>query len=99
MQELLPQSIQESLPPLYSQEYVADPVVYVKFFTPDSNWTWYATEYDPERGIFFGLVRGFEEELGYFLMAELKDGLGPYGLHIERDEHFSPMPLSEARKR
>ena len=28
--------------------------VAVKFFTPDSNWTWYATEYDPEDHIFFG---------------------------------------------
>ena len=31
----------------------------VKFFTPDSNLTWYASEFDGE-DIFFGLVSGFD---------------------------------------
>jgi hypothetical protein len=35
----------------------------VKYFTPDSNWTWYASEFDGE-DTFFGPVAGFEVELG-----------------------------------
>jgi hypothetical protein len=42
--ELLPDKIKSTLPPLYSQEHVEDPIVHVKYFTPDSSWTWYATE-------------------------------------------------------
>ena len=79
------------LPPLYTHENTpADQVpVAVKFFTPDSNWTWYATEYDPAEGRFFGLVCGHETELGYFSRAELEGVRGPMGLKIERDRHWS----------
>jgi hypothetical protein len=31
-------------------------MVLAKFFHPFSSWTWYATEYDPEDKIFYGLV-------------------------------------------
>jgi len=41
---LLTTELRRKLPPLYGQERVDDPVVHVKFFTPDSSWTWYATE-------------------------------------------------------
>lgn len=64
-----------------------------------SRWSPYygATEYDPAEGIFFGLVQGFEVELGYFSLAELEEIRGPGGLTIERDLHFEPRPLSEIR--
>lgn len=79
------------LPALYSQDgKPAEEVnVAVKFFTPDSNWTWYATEFDPAEGRFFGLVSGFETELGYFMLAELEGARGPMGLKIERDLHWT----------
>jgi len=42
---LLTKAIREALPPLYSQDGLGlDAVAYVKFFTPDSNWTWWASE-------------------------------------------------------
>lgn len=49
--------------------------VYVKFFHPLKRWTWYASEYDPANGIFFGYVKGSSEqddELGYWSLADLK---------------------------
>ena len=45
--------------------------------------------------IFFGLVSGFEVELGYFSLSELKSVKGPFGLPIERDLHFSPKSLQD----
>ena len=95
--KLLTQKIRATLPPLYGQEGAPDPIVYARFFTPDSNWTWYATEFDPEEGRFFGRVDGFESELGYFLLEELETARGPRGLPIERDAWFIPCPLSEVR--
>jgi len=91
------ESVRKSLPPLYSQENVKDPIVHVKFFTPDSSWTWYATEFDGE-DTFFGWVVGFEKELGYFSLSELETVRGPMGLNIERDIHFVPKPLSQVMK-
>lgn len=69
--------------------------VLAKFFTPDSSWTWYATEFDEEHGEFFGLVQGFETELGYFSLDELEKAKGPMGLKIERDLHFKEMTLGD----
>ena len=94
---LLDQESRERLPELYSgEEQGLDAMAQVKFFTPTSNWTWYASEFDGE-DIFFGLVSGFEVELGYFSLAELKSVKGPMGLPIERDLHFEPKSLRELR--
>ena len=78
----------------------ADPIGFVKFFTPDSNWTWYATEGSEEDGdfVFFGYVCGFENEFGYFRLSELQEARGPLGLAIERDLYFEPTPLSKLRQ-
>ena len=94
--KLLTKELRGKLPPLYSTEKDKDPTAVVKFFTPDSNWTWYATEFDGEDR-FFGLVDGFDKELGYFSLSELASARGPLGLPIERDRWFSPKPLSECR--
>jgi Protein of unknown function (DUF2958) len=79
---------------LYSQEKAPDPIVHAKFFTPDSNWTWYVTEGEIEEDDFrfFGYVRGLEEEWGYSVLSELESVRGPLGLAIERDLHFTPGP-------
>ena len=59
--------------------------------------TWYTSEFDGE-DIFFGLVVGFEIELGYFSLAELQSVRGPWGLPIERDLHFEPKTLKELQE-
>ena len=93
--ELLTEEIRKKLPELYSgEERGLDALAQVKFFTPDSFWTWYASEFDGE-DIFFGLVSGFEVELGYFSLKELESVNGPMGLPIERDLHFEPKSLQE----
>src|SRR5687767_9695790 len=95
--ELLPEEVRARLPALYAQEHLSDQIAYVRFFTPDSNWTWYATEGSPEGDdfIFFGYVIGFEKEWGYFALSELMAARGLMGLPIERDLHFEPTPFSK----
>jgi hypothetical protein len=90
--ELLPPELRQALPRLYSQEAEPDPVVQARYFTPDSNWQWYATEGEPdgEDFRFFGYVRGHDDEWGYFLLSELSTARGPLGLPIERDLNFKP---------
>lgn len=83
--ELLTAEIRAALPALRSTEPLGmDAPIIVKFFTPTSNWTWYATEFDGE-DLFFGLVHGFEKEFGYFSLSELEELRGPYGVGVERD--------------
>jgi len=95
--KLMTQAIRKKLPKLYSTEKTSDPIVHVKFFTPWTNWTWYATEFDGT-DTFFGLVCGHENELGYFSLKELQQIRGPFGLKIERDMYFRPKPLSEVQR-
>ncbi len=92
--KLLPKTVAEKIPPLYSQENENDPVVYVKFFDPCSNWTWYVLEYSPEERLFFGYVVGFDAEFGYFSLDELTSIKNRFGLGIERDLYWKPTPLS-----
>jgi hypothetical protein len=97
--QLMTNELRTSIPALYSQEGKGeDATVYAKFFTPDSNWTWLVLEYDGE-DTFFGLVKGFETEYGYFSFSELESSIGPMGLGVERDISFKPCTLKEARTR
>jgi hypothetical protein len=92
--KLVTEEIKKKLPQLYSTENETDPIAQVKFFTPDSQWTWYVVEYDGD-DLFFGLVIGFARELGYFRLSELESIKGPYGLKVERDLYFEPKPVSQ----
>ena len=99
--KILTKEILKQLPPLYSQENVADPMVICKFFVPWGYWSWYVIEgaVQPDGDyLFFGLVRGDFVELGYFSLNTLLAIKGPFGLGLERDMFFDPKPLSEVRK-
>ena len=58
--KLLTDELRARLPPLYSQEAEAEPMVYAKFFLPGTGWTWYVTEGSPQEEdfLFFGFVVG-----------------------------------------
>jgi hypothetical protein len=93
--QLLTKAIRRQLPPLYANEEKGlEALAIVKFFTPDSSWTWYASEFDGE-DVFFGLAVGVEAELGYFRLSELQSVRGKLGLLVERDQFFTPTPLRE----
>lgn len=94
--KLLTKAIRTKLPLLYSTEEEKDPLVIVKFFHPRGSWTWYVTEFDGQ-DIFFGLVIGFESELGYFSLKELTEVRDSWGLGVERDLWFKPTRLSKIR--
>jgi len=87
---LMTKEIQKKLPALYANDgkAPAEVRVFAKFFTPWTNWTWYATEYDPETRTFFGMVDGLEREFGYFTLDELQSIKGMFGLKIERDRFW-----------
>lgn len=102
--KLLTKEIESKLPKLYSTDGQSVVPVIVKFFDPTGSWTWYAIEgekhEDADGGwLFFGMVDGFEKELGYFTLDELmhaKDQCrGLKSLPIERDMHFDGFVLDK----
>ena len=93
--KLINKKIKNIIPKLHEQDSKGfNAIAYVKFFTPDSSWTWYATEFDGV-DIFFGLVDGLEKEFGYFSLTELQSVHGPLGMKIERDMYFKPTKVKE----
>ena len=86
--ELLPKDILDKLPRLGETSEEKDPVAVVKFFYPDFSWTWYGIEFDG-KDIFYGYVKGFENEFGTFSLRELLENRGKLGCEIERDFYFS----------
>ena len=129
--KLLTKELMRQIPMIHSTNDVSleDKIIVAKFFTPDSNWTWFVVEGEtyvdgttdewdasdpPERKaislsdalldgygpdnldiLFFGVVRGFELEWGYFALEELQSVRGPLGLAIERDLYWTPKKWSE----
>jgi hypothetical protein len=97
--KMLTNELREALPDLYSQDGKGmDAVAVVHFFSPYSGWDWYGTEFDGD-DTFFGLVRGFETELGYFSLRELSEATlnigGTTVPAVERDMFWTPKKLSE----
>lgn len=97
--ELIPKELQAVIPKLYETEDQTDPIIHVKLFMPDANWTWFITELSIDEDICFGyVVSPFGSELGYFSLNEIKSVRGSLGLSVERDESFKPCKLSQIKK-
>jgi len=98
--KLLTKELEKILPELYATENIIadETIVQIKYFTPDSNWSWYITEYNKEDKIFFGYVVGLENEWGYISLTELEETTGPLGLHIERDLQFKPTKFKDIKE-
>ena len=98
--KLMTEELQQTIPLLYATEDIQQnkKMLYVKLFTPDANWTWYVSEYDPNERLCFGYVLGLENEWGYFSLDELETIRGPLCLAIERDIHFTPLTFKELQK-
>jgi hypothetical protein len=93
--KLLTQELLKKIPPPYAQDGKGGrTIAYARYFSPDSNWCWWACEYDGE-DTFFGLVDGHVRELGYFSLTELEELTGPMGLPVERELRFKSMCLQE----
>ena len=99
-QKMITAEIAKKLPKLCAQDGVKDPIVHLRLFNPVGAQTWLITEWDGEDTFFgwadLGMGPGFSE-LGYISKSELESIKLPFGMYIERDAHFSPKPLSEAK--
>ena len=98
MSSLLTNEQLKSIPELYASTILKDPICKFKIFLPNSNWTWYIIEINKEdNNTCFGLVDGFEQELGYFSLSELESISDSYGLKAELDSSFKATKLSKIK--
>ena len=88
----------DKLPSIDECREIEHPIARIKLFDPCGSWTWYIAAYDGDTGQAWGLVEGFESEIGQFDMRELCAIRGQFGLPIERDLYWTPKPLFELLK-
>ena len=100
--KLMTKELGDTIPALYANESVSDydgVVAVAKLFSPYNGWRWFITEWEAETGTCFGLVQGFETELGYFELTELAEVTVLGGVPaVERDLYWKPMTLGEIRR-
>jgi hypothetical protein len=101
--KLITKEIAKKLPALGALDGQGlDAQAQLKLFTPWTNWTWYATEYDPRDRVCFGwAINGADPdsaELGYFSLQELEEVKGPFGFRVERDLYWEPRSLRQCMK-
>jgi len=92
--KLMTKALEKKMPAIMSTDGIplAEKSVVAKFFCPWNNWTWFVFEGDKQSNgdwEFFGMVHGFEREMGSFMLSELESIKGSFGLGIERDRHIS----------
>ena len=74
--KLMTKELGDRIPAVGANEDVSDyddVLAPAKLLSPYNGWRWYITEWDPGTGLCFGLVEGFETELGYFDLTELAE--------------------------
>jgi len=95
---LLPSSIAKKIPGLGGTSDESDPIFHLKWFTPDSGFTWYVAEFDPKSRIAYGFVVGPFPEWGTFSLDEVRAIRGSLNLPVERDLSFDPCHASKITK-
>ena len=98
--KLLTKELSERLQKQFCSGNDPDQMVVCKFFTPWSHWTWYVMNQDPgDPDYLWGIVQGEEVESGSFSLSELESVRGPFGMKIERDICFTPIPARDVWKK
>lgn len=84
------------VPALYAQSEAAEPIIYFSFRPFGIDWTWHVFEAEIQKNdiLFFGLVCGHEEELGYFRLSELLELQ-----YLLITSPLIPMKFSEAKEK
>jgi hypothetical protein len=87
----------KKLPALNMESQNSDPIALVRFFDSLGSWSWYAIEFDGI-DVFFGMVLGSEQELGYFSLSEFEQVNKDAGFdRIKTDFEFVPTPISKIK--
>ncbi|MDE2937559.1 MAG: DUF2958 domain-containing protein [Chloroflexota bacterium] len=99
--QLMTEKLADTIPALYAKESGGNydtVLAHAKLFSPYTNWTWFITEMDPATGTCFGLVDGFEQEIGYFDLTELAETTVFGGVPaVERDLYWEPRAIGEIK--
>ena len=94
--DLMTKEISDKAQAQYLSGSDMEQMVVARFFDPQGGWTWFLMNQDPEDPDYlWGIVDGFEVEVGSFSLSELQSFKGSFGIGIERDLYFTPLPAKD----
>ena len=96
--KLLTKEITEKATKQYDKGSDMEQMIVAKFFNPVGSWSWYLMNLGEDKDYAWGIVDGNAVEMGSWLMSDLQNKKLPFGLGIERDTSFQPIPASELWK-
>ena len=98
--QLLTEELRKQLQAQFPMGSDMEQMVVAKLFDPCGSWDWYLLNQDPEDHTYlYGIVKGFETEMGSIYLPELEEYKGQLGIGIERDLSFKPIKASELWKK
>ena len=93
--KLMTKEIKEKAQKQFDEGSDMEQMVVAKYFDAMGDWKWFLMNMKKDEDYCWGIVKGFEVEMGSFSMKELEELKLPFGMGIERDICFEPMKASE----
>ena len=93
--KLMTKAIQEQAEKQYDEGSDMEQNVVAKYFDPMGSWKWFLMNKKKDDSYCWGIVKGFEVEMGSFSIDELESIKLPLGMKIERDLYFEPMKAKD----
>ena len=93
--KLITDKIAEQAEKQYDEGSDMEQKVVAKYFDPMGSWKWFLMNKKKDDSYCWGIVKGFEVEMGSFSIDELESIKLPFGLGIERDTLFEPMKAKD----
>ena len=90
--KLLTKKIKEQAKEQYDKGSDMEQMVVAKYFDAMGDWKWFLMNMGEDEDYCWGIVKGFEVEMGSFLLSDLKEALG---LRFQRDLYFEPMKAKD----
>ena len=90
--KLLTKEITKKATKQYDEGSDMEQMVVAKYFDAMGDWKWFLMNMDKDEDYCWGIVKGFEVEMGGFLLSDLTKTLGR---RLERDTLFEPMKASK----
>ena len=87
--------IQEKAEKQFDKGSDMEQMVVAKYFDAMGGWKWFLMNKKKDDSYCWGIVKGFEVEMGSFSIDELESIKLPFGLGIERDTLFEPMKAKD----
>ena len=92
--KLMTKEIQKKAEKQYENGSDMEQMVVAKFFDAMGDWKWFLMNTEPGTDYAWGIVKGFEVEMGSFSIDELQS-MSP---RIQRDLYFEPMKAKDVWK-